>query len=84
MIGYSSQAITQQGGQGTNGGWDRGLDQAVSRAREMTGGRVLSAETREIDGQIIYLVRVLTKEGKVQRLRIDASSGGRAAPRRKR
>lgn len=84
MIGYASPAMTQHGGQGSRGGWDRGLDQAVSQAREQTGGRVISAETREIDGQLTYIVRILTKDGKVKRLRIGASSGDKQGPPSKR
>ena len=58
------------------------LDSAVSRARESTGGRVLSAETRQVDGRPTHFVRILTKDGKVRRLRVDARTGRFVAPGR--
>ncbi len=59
------------------------LDQAVEEARSR-GGRVISAETQERDGQRIYNIRLLTKDGKVQRLRIDGDSGQRMKGRPRR
>jgi len=53
------------------------LDSTVSRLRERTGGRVLSAETRGVDGRPTHFVRILTPGGKVQRIRVDARSGRR-------
>lgn len=53
------------------------LDQAVEQAKQRLGGRVISAETRERDGKRIHNVRILTKEGKVRRLRINAEGGRR-------
>ncbi|MCP3868174.1 MAG: ribosome biogenesis GTPase RsgA [Gammaproteobacteria bacterium] len=61
------------------------LDSAVSRARERTGGgRVLSAQTRELEGRRTHQIRILSKEGRVQRFRMDARSGRMAPPRRRR
>jgi len=59
------------------------LDQAVEDARRR-GGRVISAETQERDGQRVYNIRLLTKDGKVKRIRIDGDSGRqmRGRPRR--
>lgn len=48
------------------------LSDAVSEAERRTGGRVLSAEPREDDGQLYYRVKVLTPNGRVQLLHIDA------------
>jgi uncharacterized membrane protein YkoI len=61
----------------SNGQAENGLtlDGAVSRIREREGGRVLSADTEQDNGDKVYRIRVLTKEGKVKRLRIDARSG---------
>lgn len=60
------------------------LDQAVSEARKRTGGRVLSAETREINGRRTHVIRVLTDDGRVIRLLSDGDGGrDRAAPRRR-
>jgi hypothetical protein len=52
---------------------DRGesLDSAVSRIRGSTGGRVLSAETRNENGQNVHYIRVLTRNGKVKRIRVE-------------
>ncbi len=47
------------------------LEEAVSRLRRHTGGRVLSAEPR--DGE--YRVRILTPDGRVKRYRVDRRSG---------
>ena len=60
------------------------LDSAVSQARKRTGGRVLSAETRRIDGRPAHVVRILTKDGKVLRRMTDAETGRVLAPRRRR
>lgn len=47
------------------------LDSAVARIRGSTGGRVLSAETRNEDGQNVHYIRVLTRNGKVKRIRVE-------------
>ncbi len=47
------------------------LDSAVSRIRGSTGGRVLSAETRNENGQNVHYIRVLTSNGKVKRIRVE-------------
>ncbi|OOZ36215.1 hypothetical protein BOW51_08185 [Solemya velesiana gill symbiont] len=53
------------------------LDREVERVRRETGARVLSAETRRVDGQPVHVIRVLTDDGRVKRFRIDASPGNR-------
>lgn len=60
-----------------------GLDNAVSRIRNRTGGRVLSAETKKRNGQKVHVIRILTKDGRVQRHKVDAATG-RMLPRPKR
>lgn len=52
------------------------LDQAVSGAP----GRVLSAETQRFEGRSEHRLRVLTDDGRVRRLRIDAQTGQRLPP----
>ncbi|WP_456372922.1 PepSY domain-containing protein [Thiolapillus sp.] len=47
------------------------LEEAVSRIRKRTGGRVLSAQERDSE----YRVRLLTPDGVVRRLRIDPDTG---------
>ncbi|MEN8166038.1 MAG: ribosome biogenesis GTPase RsgA [Pseudomonadota bacterium] len=56
---------------------DVSLDEAVESARSRTGGRVISAETQEWDGKQVHHIRLLTKEGKVKRIKIDSKSGRR-------
>ena len=51
------------------------LDSAVSQVREQSGGRVLSAETREQNGKPVHYIRILSNRGKVLRYRVDARSG---------
>jgi uncharacterized membrane protein YkoI len=51
------------------------LDSAVARIRKQTGGRVLAAETRFIDGRPVHVIRVLTPSGKVRIFQIDAETG---------
>ena len=51
------------------------LEQAVNEARERYPGRVLSAETRRKSGRESHRIRILTDEGRVKRLHMDAESG---------
>lgn len=59
------------------------LDQAVSQARERYHGRVLSAETERRGGRETHNVRILTPDGRVKNLRIDADSDRSDPPRRR-
>jgi uncharacterized membrane protein YkoI len=59
------------------------LEEAVSSARDRYPGRVLSAETRNEDGRTRHNIRILTNDGRVRRLQIDAQSGSRL-PRQQR
>ena len=56
------------------------LDEAVSRMRQNSNGKVLSAETVRVDGRKVYRIKILTKDGRVKRKQIDAETGG-PAPR---
>ena len=58
------------------------LDEAVSEARDRYNGRVLSAETRRRNGHESHRIRILTKDGRVKRLNIDAESGRHERRRR--
>lgn len=53
------------------------LDEAVSAARERYPGRILSAETRRENGRERHNIRILTDDGRVRRLQIDAQSDNR-------
>jgi uncharacterized membrane protein YkoI len=63
--------------QAANGGIS--LDEAVSRVRRQTKGKILSAETVRSDGGSVHRIKVLTQDGRVKRLLIDAQSGRPAA-----
>jgi hypothetical protein len=69
-----------QRGHGSDGGIS--LDEAVSRARRKSNGKVLSAETVRVDGRKVYRIKILTKDGRVRREQIDPETGG-PAPRRR-
>lgn len=47
------------------------LDQAAAIAKNRTGGRVLSAEKREVDGRLMYRIKILAPKGRVRSIYID-------------
>lgn len=51
------------------------LEQAVAKARERFNGRVLAAETQPQAGRRIHVIRILTPDGRVKNLRVDAATG---------
>ena len=51
------------------------LEDAVSEARGRHPGRVISAETDRRGGRESHKIRILTRDGRVKRLRMDAESG---------
>ncbi|UCE31823.1 MAG: hypothetical protein JSW68_02445 [Burkholderiales bacterium] len=51
------------------------LEQAVAGARERYSGRVLGAQTELRAGRRIHLIRIMTREGRVKNLRVDAATG---------
>ena len=50
-------------------------DDATSLARQVSGGRVLAVEKIERDGWPVWRVKVLTPQGEVRLVLIDATSG---------
>ena len=48
---------------------------AVEMVLSRYGGQVVKAETQTRDGQSFYLIRVLTSEGTLVRVRVDALTG---------
>jgi uncharacterized membrane protein YkoI len=48
---------------------------AVDIVLSRYGGQVVKAETQSRDGQMFYLIRVLTPEGTLVRVRVDALTG---------
>jgi hypothetical protein len=51
------------------------IDEAIALARQHNKGKVLSAETIRVDGRKVYRIKMLTKDGRVRRIRIDARTG---------
>lgn len=56
----------------------RDRDEAAALARQRSGGRVLSSDADEEDGRPVYRVKVLTPEGRVRVLVIEANGGPRS------
>lgn len=54
---------------------DVSRDDAASTAQQASGGRVLSVEKTERDGRPVWRVKVLTPQGAVKVILVDATSG---------
>ncbi len=61
------------------------LDHAVKKARNRYNGRVISAETVDVENDKMHNIRILTDDGRVKRLRVDPSTGEyvKGRPRRR-
>jgi ABC-type siderophore export system fused ATPase/permease subunit len=46
--------------------------EAIVQVQRETGGKVLSAETKQVGRQIIYRIKVLTRDGKVKIVEVPA------------
>ena len=66
------QLLIAKNDHGNNG--DVSLDEAVAQARRQHNGKVLAAETVRKDGRKEHRIKILTKDGRVKRTRIDACS----------
>jgi uncharacterized membrane protein YkoI len=51
------------------------LDDAVRRAERRFNARVVKAETRTIDGRVVHVLRLVSDDGRVFTVRVDAQSG---------
>lgn len=51
------------------------LDEATKQIIEGTYNKVLGAQTELIDGKVIYVIKVLTPDGRIQYYKIDAETG---------
>ena len=60
------------------------LSEAIDQVRSRTKGRIISAETKVKGGREVHHIKVLTKDGKVKRIRIDGDSGRRMQGRPRR
>ena len=54
---------------------DIGRDGAAAVAQRMSGGRVLSVDKSDSGGRPVWRVKVLTAQGEVRVILIDAASG---------
>lgn len=51
------------------------LDDATKKIIAESGSKVLGAKTESIDGKTMHVIKVLTEDGRVQHLKVDASTG---------
>lgn len=51
------------------------LDEAASMVRRQTGGRIIKASSRRSNGRTVHYIRVLTRDGRVFTVRVDAATG---------
>ncbi|PCI21581.1 MAG: hypothetical protein COB62_03050 [Piscirickettsiaceae bacterium] len=49
------------------------LDQAVEKVKKNKSNKVLSAETVDIDGEAVHVIKVLTDDGHVKKLQIHST-----------
>ena len=54
---------------------DMGRDEAAASAQRSTGGRVLSVDKADSQGRAAWRVKVVTPQGEVRVIMIDAASG---------
>ncbi len=47
------------------------LDEAVKKVKTNNNGKVLSAQTKQIDGQSMHIIKILTIDGHVKKVRIQ-------------
>ncbi len=66
----------RRGGRGEGGfGARLSLNSAVDLVLSRFGGQVVRAESQARDGQLFYVIRVLTPDGTLVRVRVDALTG---------
>lgn len=51
------------------------LDEAVQRAERRYHARVVKAESRNSDGRTVYVLRLVSDDGRVFTVRVDAQTG---------
>jgi hypothetical protein len=51
------------------------LDEAVSRAEQQYRARVVRTDTQDEDGRKVYVLKLLSEDGRVFTVRIDAATG---------
>lgn len=51
------------------------LDEATKKVMTEFTSKVLGAKTEEVEGQLLHVIKILTEDGRVQHLKVDASTG---------
>lgn len=51
------------------------LDQATKKIIEQNENKVMGAKTEVIDGKKVHVIKILTSDGRVQYLKVDAQTG---------
>lgn len=51
------------------------LDEATQQIIEGTYNKVLGAQAEVVDGKTVYIIKVLTPDGRIQYFKIDAETG---------
>jgi hypothetical protein len=51
------------------------IEEAIERVEARFGGRVVRAETRERDGRRVHRLRLLSEDGRVRTVEVDAETG---------
>jgi len=52
------------------------MDQAIENAQRRYKARVVRAEVSESNGRRVYVLRLLSEEGRVWTIKVDAETGG--------
>jgi len=51
------------------------LDQATKKIIEQNKNKVMGAKTETVDGKEVHVIKILTSDGRVQSLNVDAETG---------
>lgn len=51
------------------------LDEATQKIIESHKSKILDAKTEEIEGKDVHVIKVLTSDGRVQYIKVDAETG---------
>ena len=51
------------------------LDQATKKVIEQNENKVMGAKTEIVDGKKLHVIKILTSDGRVQYLNVDAETG---------
>ena len=70
----SPPALNQSPGPGMESGIS--LDRAIEMAERQYGARVVRADVSQFHGRRVYVLRLLSEQGRVWTVRVDAQSGG--------